>query len=192
MKELLRLTAGREELLDLTREDLAYALLRCMQERRGNPIYPINRESAVLELFSITDSISPMDRRALEKKLNVAFRKAFEQLESWDLIEPAEGENGKNGFIELTEKGVKSEARVDFESLRQRRLLVPEMLHTDLRGDVYADFLAGKFGKSVFGAFKIVEMQVRKAARLPESEHGSVLIQVAFNDNAVKSKSDHS
>jgi uncharacterized protein (TIGR02391 family) len=182
MKELLKSTAGREDLLDLTREDLAYALLRCMQERRGDPIHPVNRDSAVSELFSITDPISPMERRALEKKLNMAFREAFEQLESWELIEPAEGENGKNGYIVLTEKGVKTNARVDFEGLRQRRLLVSEMLHPALRGDVYADFLAGKFGKAVFGAFKIVEIQVRQAARLSEAEYGAALMQVAFNE----------
>jgi hypothetical protein len=182
MKELLRPIAGREDLLDLTREDLAYALLRCMQERRGDPIHPVNRDSAVSELFSITDPISPMERRALEKKLNVAFRKAFEQLESWELVEPAEGENGRNGYIVLTEKGITTDAQVDFESLRQRRLLVTEMLHPALRGDVHADFLAGKFGKAVFGAFKIVEMQVRKAANLSESEHGAVLMQIAFNE----------
>lgn len=182
MKELLKSTAGREDLLDLTREDLAYALLRCMQERRGDPIHPVNRDSAVSELFSITDPISPMERRALERKLSAAFRKAFEQLESWELIEPAEGENGKNGFIVLTEKGVNSEALVDFGNLRQRRLLVAEMLHPELRGDVHADYLAGKFGNAVFGAFKIVEIQVRKAAHLSEAEHGGVLMQIAFNE----------
>ena len=109
MKELLKSTSGREDLLDLTREDLAYALLRCMQERRSDPIHPVNRDSAASELFSITDPIGPMDRRALEKKLNMAFREAFEQLESWELIEPAEGENGKNGYIVLAEKGDQDE-----------------------------------------------------------------------------------
>jgi hypothetical protein len=73
MKELLKSSAGREDLLDLTREDLAHALLHCMQERRSDPIHPVNRDSAVSELFSITDPISPMDRRAPEKKLDTAF-----------------------------------------------------------------------------------------------------------------------
>lgn len=182
MKELLKSIRSPADLLDMTREELACALLRCMQQRRGNPIHPANREGAVSELFSITDSISPMERRTLEKKLNGAFRKAFDQLESWDLIEPAEGDNGKNGYIMLTEKGVKSDARVDFEGLRQRRLLLPEMVHSKLRGDVHADFLAGRFGKAVFGAFKIVEMEVRNAAGLTEREYGAQLMQAAFNE----------
>ncbi len=92
-------------------------------------------------------------------------------MESWELIGPAAGMNGKNGYIVLTEKGLKTDPQVDFEGLRQRRLLVAEMLHPALRADVHADFLAGKFGKAVFGAFKIVEMQVRKASRLTESDH---------------------
>jgi Protein of unknown function (Hypoth_ymh)/IrrE N-terminal-like domain len=102
--------------------------------------------------------------------------------ERWELIEPEAGVNGKNGYVVLTEKGAESDAQVDFENLRQRRLLVPEMLHSKLRGDVYADFLAGKFGKAVFGAFKIVEMEVRKAAGLTERDHCAQLMQIAFNE----------
>jgi uncharacterized protein (TIGR02391 family) len=71
---------------------------------------------------------------------------------------------------------------VDFDGLRQRGLLVAEMLHPLLRADVHADFLGGKFGKAVFGAFKIVEMEVRRTAQLSESEHGAVLMQIAFNE----------
>jgi hypothetical protein len=134
MKELLKSIASPADLLAVTQEELARALLRSMQERRGDPIHPVNRDSAVSELFSIADPISPVDRRNLEKKLDTVFRKAFEQLESWELIEPAEGDNGKNGYVVLTEKGVEHEARLDFERLRQRRLLVAEMLHPLLRG----------------------------------------------------------
>jgi uncharacterized protein (TIGR02391 family) len=56
------------------------------------------------------------------------------------------------------------------------------MLHPLLRGDVHHDFLAGKFGKAVFGAFKMVEMQVREATQLSESDHGALLMQIAFNE----------
>lgn len=182
MRELLKSIGSPANLLDLTREELAYALLRSMQERQHHPVQRVNRESAVSELFSLTGSISPMEQRRLETKLEPAFRKAFEQLEVWDLIEPEPGMNGKNGYMQLTEKGEQSNAQVDFENLRQRRLLVPEMLHSKLRGDVHADFLAGKFGKAVFGAFKIVEMEVRGAAGLSEREHGAKLMQIAFNE----------
>jgi uncharacterized protein (TIGR02391 family) len=182
MRELLKSIQGPADLLDMTREELAYALLRSMQQRENHPIQRVNRESAVSELFSLTDVISPMEWRRLETKLEPAFRKAFEQLERWELIEPDAGMNGKNGYVVLTEKGSESNAQVDFENLRQRRLLLPEMLHSKLRGDVHADFLAGKFGKAVFGAFKIVEMEVRMAAGLTERDHGAQLMQTAFNE----------
>jgi uncharacterized protein (TIGR02391 family) len=182
MRELLQSIRSPADLLDMTREELAHALLRSMQERQHHPIQRVNRESAVSELFALTDAISPMERRRLETKLEPAFRKAFEQLERWELIEPEASMNGKNGYLGLTEKGEQSNAQVDFENLRQRRLLLPEMLHPKLQGDVHADFLAGKFGKAVFGAFKIVEMDVRKAAGLAERDHGAQLMQIAFNE----------
>ncbi len=166
MRELLKSIASPADLLDLAREELAQALLRCMQQRKGDQIHRVNRNSAVSELFSITDPISqnPVERRCLEKKLDTVFRKAFDLLENWEFIEPEGGYNGKNGYVVLTENGAEHEARVDFESLRQRRLLVAEMLHPLLRGEVHQDFLAGKFGKAVFGAFKSVEMEIRRRA----------------------------
>ena len=105
MKEVLKSIGSRADLLDMTREELARALLQAMQQRRNDPTQRTNRESAVSELFSITDEISPMERRRLESKLEPAFRKAFDQLESWELIEPDAGMNGKNGYVVLTDKG---------------------------------------------------------------------------------------
>jgi hypothetical protein len=86
MRELLKSIASPADLLDLTREELAQALLRWMQQRKGDRIHRVNRISAVSELFSIPDPISqnPFERRCLEKKWDTAFRKAFDQLENWD------------------------------------------------------------------------------------------------------------
>lgn len=182
MKELRKSIRSPADLLDMTCEELAQGLLLSMQQRQHHLVERVNRESAVSELFSLTDPISPMEQRRLEARLEPAFRKAFDQLERWELIEPEAGVNGKNGYVVLTEEGAESDAHVDFENLRQRRLLLPEMLHSKLRGDVHADFLAGKFGRAVFGAFKIVEMEVRRAADLNERDHGAQLMQIAFNE----------
>jgi uncharacterized protein (TIGR02391 family) len=182
VEELTKSIKGPADLLDMTVEELAFALLGAMQQRRSNPLHPVSRNSAVSELNSIIDPISPMDWRRLEVRLEPLFRKAFDQLERWELIEAKYGQSESSGYIVLTEKGIAATARVDYENLRQRRLLVPEMMHPKLRGDVHADFLAGKFGKAVFGAFKIVEVEIRAAAGLTDADFGAQLMQVAFNE----------
>jgi uncharacterized protein (TIGR02391 family) len=157
-----------------------------MQIRRSSPLLGLaNRDSAVTELFSVGDPSlpSPVQLRELENKLHRAFRRSFKLLEDWELIEPAEGENGKNGYLVLTEKGINAAAEPNFEAVRQRGLLVPEMLHGLLRSDVYDDFQSGQFGKAVFGAFKIIEVEVRKAAKRPDKERGRELMRSAFNEN---------
>ncbi len=85
-------------------------------------------------------------------------------------------------MVVLTEAGIRTTAPMDLDHFRQRRLLAPEMLHPLLRGDVYADFLAGKFGKAILQGFKLVEVRVRMAAKLADKEFGSDLMQVAFNE----------
>jgi uncharacterized protein (TIGR02391 family) len=166
----------------MTIEELARALLGAMQQRSSNPLHPVSRNSAVSELNSIVDPISPIEWRRLEVKLEPLFRKAFDQLERWELIESKYGQSETSGYIVLTEKGIAATAKFDYENLRQRRLLVPEMLHPKFRGDVHADFLSGKLGKAVFGAFKIVEMEVRAAAGLADTNFGAQIMQVAFNE----------
>lgn len=186
MRELLRKVATPAELLRFTTAELAWAILESMQQRSGHPTEGmVNRNSAVGELFPLgsRQAENPMERRKLEKELERAFRSAFDLLEEWQLIEPAEGVNGKNGYLALTEEGASSADRTDFESIRHRALLMPEMLHPLLRGDVYSDFRAGRLGQAVHGAFKIVEMEVRKAAGRPDDEFGGDLMRAAFNEN---------
>ena len=185
MQELLAKISSPKELLRLTPAELAWAMLEAMRQRKMDPIRGMaNRDAAVTELFRVGDpnAASPILQRQLEKDLRTAFRKGFRQLEEWELIESAEGENGKNGFVMLTEKGVGADARTDFEAVRQRGLLAPEMLHRLLRNDIYSDFQSGQFGKAVFGAFKVVEIEVRRAARRPDGEFGNELIRIAFNE----------
>lgn len=184
MRELLRRGRTPDVLLQLTTAELARALLEAMRERALDPTAGMaNRDFAVTELFSLDANVDPMRRRQIEKDLGSSFRAAFKLLDEWELIEPADGTNGKNGYVTLTEKGRASQERVDFDEVRQRSLLAPEMLHPLLQGDVYSDFKTGRFGKAVFEAFKIVEIQVRGAAGRPESEHGADLIRIAFNEN---------
>jgi uncharacterized protein (TIGR02391 family) len=184
IKELLSSCSNPADLLSLTPDELAWALLVAVQRRAKVPTNTMAySDGAVSELFNLWDPRpgSPAQQRELEKRLGSALKRAFKRLEDWDLIEPAEGDNGKNGYLVLTEKGLETRGRTNVEQIRQRNMLQAEMLHPIFRTTIYADFCAARFGDAVFGAFKILETEVRKAARRPKGEVGVELMRIAFN-----------
>jgi uncharacterized protein (TIGR02391 family) len=116
----------------------------------------------------------------LANRINKAGRDAFALLEKWDLAEPADGMNGRNGYVVLTDKGKSTTERTDFERIRARGFLREEMLHPLLQGKIYSYFAADDLGTAVFEGFKIVEIEVRKAGNYDEKEIGKTLMYKAF------------
>lgn len=174
MRELQKRFPSPEQLLNLTADELAKLILEVMREREKDPISGnVNRESACREAMGLAEDVSPFRRRQLEEELDELFGAAFARLEEWKFIKPAVGTNGKNGYVVLTKQGAVSTAGVDLDEVRDRAQLNASMLHPLLRGSVFADFRAGRYGDAVFAAFKTVEMEVKKAAHRPDSEFGT-------------------
>jgi len=73
----------------------------------------------------------------LANRINRVGRDAFALLEKWELAEPADDMNGRNGYVVLTDKGKSATERTDFERIRVRGLLREEMLHLRLQGQIY-------------------------------------------------------
>jgi hypothetical protein len=46
-------------------------------------------------------------------------------------------------------------------------------------------YSAGHFSDSIANAFKVVEIEIRKAASLPDSDYGNDLIKKAFSESSV-------
>jgi len=180
---LLPIVKSPENILSMTIEEVAYALLEDMQARLQDPIASmVNRHSVGESLFSVGAFHSSNGRvvRDLANRINKVGRDAIALLEKWDLAEPADDMNGRNGYVVLTEKGKVTTERKDFERIRVRGLLREEMLHPRLRGQIYGYFAADDLGTAVFEAFKTVEIEVRKAGEYPEKEIGKVLMLKAF------------
>ena len=179
---LLGIVQSPENILTMTKEELAYALLEDMQARVQNPVIGMaNRDSLAESLFSVTAFHSnPANVHDLANRINKAGRDAFGLLEKWDLAEPADGMNGRNGYVVLTEKGKATTERTDFERIRVPGFLREEMLHPLLQGKIYGYFAADDLGTAVFEAFKTVEIEVRAAGHYPEKEMGKPLMFKAF------------
>ena len=110
----------------MTKEELAYALLEDMQARLQNPVNGMaNRHSVGESLFSagVFHSTNGNTVRDLANRINKGGRDAFALLEKWDLAEPADDMNGRNGYVILTDKGKSTTERTDFERIRVRGLL---------------------------------------------------------------------
>ena len=118
--------------------------------------------------------------RDLANRIDKVARDAFTLLEKWELAEPADDMNGRNGYVVLTDKGKTTTERTDFERIRVRGLLQEEMLHPRLQGQIYGYFTADDLGTAVFEAFKTVEIEVRAAGRYPKKEIGKTLMFKAF------------
>jgi hypothetical protein len=124
----------------MTKEELAYALLEDMQARLQSPTNGMaNRHSVGESLFSVGAFHSNNGKTVhdLANRINRVGRDAFALLEKWELAEPADDMNGRNGYVVLTDKGKSATERTDFERIRVRGLLREEMLHLRLQGQIY-------------------------------------------------------
>jgi uncharacterized protein (TIGR02391 family) len=188
-RRVLQIVPVPDALLDLTPEELAWALLEDMQARELDPIAGMaNRESLANSFAPLSFRPNPQQHEVMNR-ISKAGRNAFALLERWDLIEPADDMNGRNGYVVLTAKGRGTTERTDFERVRVRGLLRAEMLHPLLRGKAYEDFVADHLDAAVLEAFKTVKIEVRTAASRPASEHGKDLMHRAFAVNGPLFKS---
>jgi len=92
--------------------------------------------------------------------------------------------NGTNGFLVLTPEGREAvKTPVNLETVRMRNLLKPEMLHPKLREKPFKDFADGEPTSAIAEAYKILEIEVRQAAKMPSTAHGQNLMLDAFDAN---------
>ena len=181
-RRILQIVPAPEQILELTPDELARALLEDMQARAQDPVGGMamrNSLGAALVTPAIFNSIRE-NPRELQTKLDKVGRDAYALLERCGLIEADAGINGMNGYVLLTPKGKTTTELVDFERVRVRGLLKQEMLHPSLRGKAYSDFAADELDAAVLDAFKTVEIEVRKAAGFAEKEHGKPMMCKAF------------
>lgn len=184
MRELLN-KATPMEIADLPEHELQRAILTAMAEReRDRTGGMANVQLPAVEVVNhaaIHDNMPHAQLQPLRERLERNFRRAFETLERDRLIEPASGSNGANGFVVLTPEGRQAASNpVDFQVVRIRARLVPEMLHPKLRGKPYKDFANGDPTSAIQEAYKILDIEVQAAANLPNL-FGQNLMLEAFD-----------
>jgi uncharacterized protein (TIGR02391 family) len=186
MREMLRKTTP-EEIASLPERELERALLNAMAERAADKMGGrVNRHllaAEVIQQFRMSNpNRSVHQGRPVEEQIERNFRIAVQGLEEKRLIEPAPGMQGAEGDIRLTAEGIEAANEpLNFDIVRARSMLQPEMLHPKLRGKPYDDFARGHPTSAIQEAYKIVEIEVKAAA--PQLQHitsGVQLVEQAF------------
>ena len=188
-RRLLQIVPKAEELLTLTPNELAWALLEDMRARLSDPVSGMAKRDLLSGgLFPLSVVNDAQKMRDLIPKIDKAGKNAYALLEKWELIEPADDINGRNGYIVLTDKGNATSTQTDFEGARVRSLLREEMLHPLLQGKIFQYFNSDDLNTAIFEAFKMVEIEVRSAGNYSAKEIGKTLVFKAFAPGAPLSK----
>lgn len=125
-RRLLQIVRVPNALLDLTPDELSWALLEDMQAREHDPIAGMANHDLLANSFTPFSFRPNPQQHEVVNRINKVGRNGFALLERWDLIEPADDMNGRNGYVVLTTKGRGTTERTDFERVRMRGLLRAE------------------------------------------------------------------
>jgi uncharacterized protein (TIGR02391 family) len=172
MPTLIEYVSTAEELLALQPEDLGMVLLQLLQvETQRN----FTKSNFFVLLYNTDRPGYPANRK---EAVFYAVEEAWQWLLNEGLIMVAPDQ--PNGYFTLTRKGRKIQSSADIEAYRHGNLLPVGLLHPSIAEKVRPMFQRGDYDPAVLQAFKTVEMAVRKASGLTDSDIGTKLMQAAF------------
>ncbi|ESY44725.1 hypothetical protein X747_05345 [Mesorhizobium sp. LNJC384A00] len=182
VKTLAEMLPDLDLLLEMEPEELAALLLFVIREATTRNSMSMASLTNILSSIATSDvsgnSAIPMEKR---DRVFQAITEAWMWLEAQGLLIPAPDTNGQNGWRKLSRRAVKIENSTDFSRYSASRYLRRELLHPRMASLVWAAFLRGEYDVAVFQSMKAVEVAVREAAGLAESELGLSLMRKAFN-----------
>lgn len=173
MPGLIEIFPTADDLAAVSPENLGVVLLRLIQSERAPRVTLSNFE---MPLWNANVPAYPYHKR---EGVGAVLSEAWQWLQNEgllmiDLDQPA-------GWWRLTRKGRALRTDADFEAYRQGNLLPAALLHPKLAEKVRPMFMRGDYDVAVFQAFKEVEVAVRSAASMKDSDIGRKLMQAAFN-----------
>jgi uncharacterized protein (TIGR02391 family) len=171
MTALIDYVPTLEQLAALNPEDLGMVLVQLMQASRepnyteSHFIYPIINRNTPEYPEQKRNTVREVIREAWQWLLNEGL-----------LVEVPE----MNQRYMLTRKGKSIKTQTDIDAYRLGNILPIGLLEPTLAEKVRPMFMRGDYDVAVLQAFKTVEMAVRKAAGLSDSDIGRKLMQSAF------------
>ena len=172
MPGLIDFAPDADSLTALAPEDLGMIVLQVFQGERGN----FARSNIEIALWNANSPGYPHHKRT---QVLLTLAEAWQWLENEGLVMLSPDQ--PIGYYRLTRKGMSVKTPADIEAYKQGSVFPIGLLHPKITEKVRPMFLRGDYDVAVFQAFKEVEVAVRKAARLSNSDIGRKLMQAAFN-----------
>ena len=166
-------------LLGLEPEELAADLLVLMKahpSRFGGSNGRFHPNNLSLSLREQIGGSPPYGGRKVEQ-VDQAIREAYGSLRNQNLIIDA---GTTNGWVELSRRAEIMSTTADYQRQRVAKLLPRETVHAAISGDVWIDFMRGRYDIAVFVAMKAVEVALRKAVSAPQSDTAVAVARKAF------------
>lgn len=167
------LIPDHEALLALQPEELAGVLLEYLVVLDPDDRGQLNRYN-----FSLNHTVEEYPDSHRQSVLQ-ALMEAWVWLEREGLIIPRPGSQGE--WVVISRRGRQLRNADGVEAYRKANLLPRMLLHPRIAQKVWAAFLRGDYDAAVFQAFKEVEISVRAASGLSDTDLGVDLVRKAFH-----------
>lgn len=182
MPNIQTLLPDADVLIALPPEELAPILLKVAASRTQNGMFELEQIISVTEGTGVVATQTSPFPRNKEKKIKAALYEAWQWLILNFLIMPAEGTNGTYGWKVLTRRGAALvESDHDFANFRNAAAFPKALIHSSIADKVWLALARGDLDDAVFAAFKAVEVAVRKASDLADTDIGVSLMRRAFD-----------
>jgi uncharacterized protein (TIGR02391 family) len=161
--------------------DLAHALLLLAKETIQNGMfYPDSVPTAAVGIGAAGPP-GPLYGWQGQAAVDTAVAAGWQWLRNNNLIVPAPGINGRNGWMVVMPEGARINSAGDLRHFREAAAFPKELLHADIAQSVHAALMRGRYDDAVRDAFLGVEVAVRAAAGLPQELVGDALVRRAFD-----------
>jgi uncharacterized protein (TIGR02391 family) len=181
METLFTIYPNVQDLLGTPPEDLAPVLLTLAKGMVQNGTF---QPEAVNDIASAAPhallgqpGYSFHDRQQIQPLLS----RAWGWIERNDLITPAGGMNGRNGWMMFTPKGEEVSDAQDIQRLREAADFPRWMIHSSIAEKVWRALMRNDLDDAVLFAFRAVEEAVRNAGGFTANDLGVNLMRAAFN-----------
>ncbi len=111
----------------------------------------------------------------------MAVAEAWNWLIVQGLIIPQPDSNGTNGWMLLTRRGQRLLSNNSFKTYARNMAFPKILLHPSIADEVWLDIVRGDLETAVFKAFRAVEIAVREAGQLSDTDIGTTLMRKAFD-----------
>lgn len=178
LSELSRIIPEEETLLALSPSELAGSVLLALKTSVENKT---EREPFHIGNLISSNRVGQFYDHSRVGEIQIALSEAFAwlQAEVMVVISPENSVGEKAHILSRRAKAI-SDAEA-FRNYQSARKLPRELVHPDIRVEVWLAFARDDVSAAVFHAMRAVEIAVREAAGFPKGKHGIPMIREAFS-----------